>query len=67
MGVEQEFVILGMANKWELIENEDVVKNLFQHYSHMNAVFLIIVLLAAKTRIFYSVLPSDLLIGNVAF
>jgi glycosyltransferase involved in cell wall biosynthesis len=42
MGIEQEFVILGMANKWGLIENEDVVKSLFQHYSLRNAVILIV-------------------------
>lgn len=42
MGVEQEFVILGMANKWGLIENENVVKSLFQHYSRRNTVILIV-------------------------
>ena len=41
-GFENEFVILGMANKWELRENETTIKNLFQHYSQSNTIFLIV-------------------------
>lgn len=42
LGVEEEFVILGMANKWGLAENEDVIKGLLQHYSCKNATFVIV-------------------------
>ena len=41
-GIKQEFVILGMANKWELLENENAVKTLFEHYAALDSIFLII-------------------------
>ena len=37
-----DFVVLGMANKWGLSENEEAVKKLFVKYANSNTCFLII-------------------------